>query len=307
MQHPNTAMFAAMPGKLGVDGQQPYAQPHPLLVLPELTIRLSGLYPATTTYDIWRNFSGSGTIVFIELFENRFGVRDGHAKIRFSPPPEVPFWTKGTYRFTTEDGISSYNVRVSCDENTNRVYKIQNPLKKSVFYDEKMKLSPSALDFGVMLYPNSTMPLQTVQARGPKDMSFVVDLRRNRIVATFNVTFRDPRSAGVTDFTSKPAIGQYDRINKYMFQIPFGQLKTINQVVINDTTFALVISLESPPEFLRKREDDKATHSRESLVWNEYDSWFRQTDIVYDPYRLQTAPVSLHKETPVIDIGICKN
>jgi RNA-dependent RNA polymerase len=294
-------MVGAIPRKMGASGHQPYSRP------PELTVRVSGLYPATTTYDIWRNFSRHGTIVLIELFENRLGVRDGHAKIRFSPSPEEPFWTKGspkgTYRFTTADGISSYNVRVSSEKNNKSVFKIQSPLKKSVFYDEKMKLSPAALDFGFMLYSDSMMPMQTVQAAVSNDMSFIVDLLRNRIVATFNVPFRDPRSDVATDFTSRSAIGQHDRINKYMFQIPFSQLKTINRVEINDIAFALVISLESPPEFLRKREDDRATHSNENLVWNEFDSWFRQTDIVYDPYRLKTAHVSLHKETPVIDIG----
>lgn len=306
MQHSTGPMVEAIPRKMGTSGYQPYPRP------PELTVRVSGLHPTTTTYDIWRNFSRQGTIVFIELFEDQFGVKDGHAKIRFSPSPEEPFWIKGsprgTYRFSTADGTTSYNIRVTSEWNTKRLFKIQSPLKKSVFYDEKMKISPSALDFGVMLYPNSMIPMQTVQAEVPNDMSFVVDLLRNRIVATFKVSFRDPRGDGVVDFTSTSAIiGQYDRINKYMFQIPFGQLKTINQVDIDETTFALVISLESPPEFLRKREDDMATHSSENLVWNEFDSWFRQTDIVYDPYRLQTAPVSLHKETPVIDIGNCMN
>jgi len=294
-------MVGAIPRRVGASGHQPYARP------PELTVRISGLYPATTTHDIWRNFSKHGTIVLIELFENRLGVRDGHAKIRFSPSPKDPFWTKGspkgTYKFTTADGISSYNVRVSSEQIKKSVFGIQSPLRKSVFYDEKMKLSPAALDFGFMLYSNSMMPMHTVQADTLNDVSFVVDLLRNRIVATFNVPFRDPRSDGVTDFTSRSAVGQHDRINKYMFQIPFGQLKTINRVDINGAAFALLISLESPPEFLRKREDDGATHSKENPVWNEFDSWFRQTDIVYDPYRLKTAHVSLHKETPVIDIG----
>src|SRR5271155_5204148 len=107
-------MVGAIPRKMGAGGHQPYAGPHPLPAMPELTLRISGLYPATTTYDIWRNFSRQGTIVFIELFVDQFGVKDGTAKIRFSPSPEAPFWTKGTYRFATEDdSIRSYNVRVS--------------------------------------------------------------------------------------------------------------------------------------------------------------------------------------------------
>lgn len=279
--------------------------------LPELTIRVRGLQPTTTTYEVWRNFATKGTIVSIQLFENRYGLRDGHAKIRFSPPPKEPFWTEGlpegTYMFTNDDGLSRYEVHLSNDKNEKRSFKIQSLVRKATFYDEKMKLSPASLEFGVMLHSNSMMLMKTVQADILNDMSFVVDLLHNRIVATFKVAFRDPRSDSVTDFTSTSAIGHYDRINRYMFQIPFSQLKTIHQVDLNDEAFALVISLESPPQFLRKREDDRATHSSENPVWTEFDSWFRQTDIVYDPYRLQITPVAFQKETPVIDIGNFKN
>ena len=38
-------------------------------------------------------------------------------------------------------------------------------------------------------------------------------------------------------------------------------------------------------------------------TWSEFDTWYRQTDIVYDPRRLENAVVSLKKELPVIDIG----
>jgi RNA-dependent RNA polymerase len=68
--------------------------------------------------------------------------------------------------------------------------------------------------------------------------------------------------------------------------------------------FALVISLDSPPQYCRKREDETAGHAKGNLIWSEFDTWYRQTDLVYDPYRLQTAKVTLHKERPVIDIGM---
>ena len=89
-----------------------------------------------------------------------------------------------------------------------------------------------------------------------------------------------------------------------MFQMPFDQLQKIQRVNLGDKGFVLVVSLESPPQFYRKREDEEACHSNEAVVWTEFDTWFRQTDIVYDPYLLQTAVVTLHKERPVIDIGI---
>jgi RNA-dependent RNA polymerase len=134
-------------------------------------------------------------------------------------------------------------------------------------------------------------------------VTFVVDLLHNRIAATFDVEFQDPRSHGDPHFESVARINEYNRINKHMFQISFSQITTISRFNTDEKSFALVLSLESPPPFFRKRTDDRAGHADENLVWSEFDTWYRQTDIVYDPYRLQRAKITLHKEKPVIDIG----
>jgi len=147
------------------------------------------------------------------------------------------------------------------------------------------------------------MPLNSVYPI-EDELAFVVDLLRNRIVANFEVQFRDPRLSGASDYVSPSKKGSYNRINKYMFQIPFGQLKRIQRMDLNPQVFALVITLDSPPQYYRKRQDDTAGHAEGNLLWSEFDTWYRQTDIVYDPYRLQTAKVTLHKERPVIDIGM---
>ncbi|RAL67814.1 hypothetical protein DID88_008541 [Monilinia fructigena] len=62
------------------------------------------------------------------------------------------------------------------------------------------------------------------------------------------------------------------------------------------------MQLDSPPQFYRWRDDRDVTLPG-ALSWTEWDSWFRQTDIVYDPFMLVDAPIALHKERPVIDIG----
>ena len=272
---------------------------------PELSIRISHLPPSFTTWDLFRNFKRYGTIVFVELYE-KCGAKDGGGKIRFSPPPSEAFWTHqpmGLYRVMSEDG-RSWNVHVKLDEKQMlRQFKIQSPIRKSVSYDAKMKLYPSALHFGLMLDQKSMMRMQTVQGDSRDDMSFVVDLLKNRLVATFMVHFKDPRAEVATESRSASTVSRFERKNRYMFQIPFGQLKTVHRVNIDAETLAILISLESPPQFFRKREDEKTCHSNESLVWSEFDSWYRQTDIVYNPYALSTATVALHKERPVIDIG----
>lgn len=277
--------------------------------LPELTFRLRNLSPETTTYDIYRNFKKHGTIVLIELFEGRNGTRDGGGKIRFSPPPQDAFWAQpgsgNRYQMRMENGHDGYICIVELDDRSRkRLFKVRSPINKMVEYDETMKLIPSSLNFGVMLGPEAFMNMQTINSVPGDELSLTIDLLRNRLVASFVVDYKDPRSQWDTNYSSESKISEYDRKNKYMFQIPFTQLKKIYRVDLNESLISLVISLDNPPAFYRKREDEQTCHSNENLLWTEFDTWYRQTDIVYDPYSLGTASVSLHKEQPVIDIGM---
>lgn len=298
----------------------PVIRPTPLLLKsepfawqkrPDCTIRIRNLHRNTTTYELYLNFKRHGEIVWIEIFQDQTGTRDGGAKIRFSPPPAHAFWVKTQgYAIKSADGKDEYVVRLHHEERS-RDFRVQSPIRKMIFYDPTMKLYASALHFGVQVDPSSVMRMHSARpilqgnsSLPREDVTFVVDLNRRRIEATFKVTFKDPRSEGPTNYVSTSPIGQYYRINKFKFWIPFDQLQKIQRINLNDRCFALVISLDTPPQFFRKREDEKSCHNDENCVWSEFDTWFRQTDIVYDPYRLQNAIVTLHKEQPVIDIGI---
>ncbi|KAM3064956.1 hypothetical protein ACMFMG_011216 [Clarireedia jacksonii] len=267
----------------------------------ELSLTISNLDPSTTTYDLYRNFQEYGTVVFIEIFEDRDGKR-GRGKVRFSPPPS-PFWTDTSFPITAEDGSTTCKVFLSVDNKRIRDGKFQSPIRRGVFYDEKMKLSASSLQFGVMVSPDTYMPMHSLRAKRMEDLTLTVNLLKSKLEAHFMVPFTDPRMQGDNEYQSSTKIGQHNRENKYMFAIPLGQVKAIEQVKDESDDLILLISLDSPPQFFRKRDDPKATHQAGALLWNEYDTWFRQTDIVYDPYRLESVPISLPKEKPVIDIG----
>jgi RNA-dependent RNA polymerase len=287
--------------------------PGPIIIKPsfdwqkwdEVVIRVRGLLDTETTYTVWKNFRSQGNITFIELYENRHGPREISAKIKFSPPPKDPFWSVGKPpgRYTMRDDKIWYVVTVSLSDDRRQGLRIQSPIRRHIFYDPKMKLTAGALHFGLMVDPQAMMPMHSVLPL-QEDLTFVVDLLRNRIVASFNVHFEDPRIKGASDYVSKSKIAEYNRVNRYMFQIPFGQLEKIQRMDLNPKVFALVITLDSPPQYYRKREDETAGHAKGNVMWSEFDTWYRQTDLVYDPYRLQTAKVTLHKERPVIDIGM---
>jgi len=280
----------------------------------ELTIKLTHLHPSTTTYDIYRNFKQFGTIVLIELFEGRNGTKDGGGKVRFSPPPLTAFWENlnklGSFPMQEEDGTNSYDCRIEVMKNHNRgPNKVQSPLKPHVFYDATMKLVPTRVHFGTLEKPNVLIAMHTISASPGEHLTFDVDMAKKRITLSFEVTFKDPRTGMSPVVNNEPgeekySVGKLDRANQFMFQIPFAYLKTIFRVDLSDDLSALIIPLENPPQFYRKRLDEAATHSAENLVWTEFDTWYRQTDIVYNPYLLARTPLSLHKQKPVIDIGM---
>ena len=280
----------------------------------ELNIRLTHLQPTTTTYDIYRNFKQFGTIVLIELFEGRSGTKDGGGKIRFSPPPHTAFWENlnnfGNFPIRGEDGANSYDCRLELMKTHNRgPSKIQSPLKPHIFYDATMKLVPTRVHFGTLEKPDLLVAMHTISISPGEDLTFVVDMAKKRITSKFEVTFTDPRTGMNPVVNSEPgeerySVGKLDRVNQFMFQIPFAYMKTIYRVDLSDNLTALVIPLDHPPQFYRKRLDEAATHSAENLLWTEFDTWYRQTDIVYNPYLLARTPLSLHKRRAVIDIGM---
>lgn len=270
----------------------------------ELAVLIKGVHDNETTYNLWRNFSTQGNIVFIDLFEGKDGKRNGGAKIKFSPPPEHPFWEMngGRYPVGSAEGYD-YFVIVSLDTRFANGLRVQSPIKKYVFYDPHMRMYASMLHFVLMIERDTMMPLKSLMPLEVNDLCFCLDLLKNRITATFNVEYKDPRDNGHPEYVSNSALNTHNRINKYRFEIPFGQLKSIQRLELSNEVFALIISLDSPPQYFRKRQDDHAAHSNETSSWSEYDTWYRQTDLVYDPYKLQRAKVALHKEAPVIDIG----
>lgn len=268
----------------------------------ELTVQVRGLKLNETTYNLWKNFRTQGEIAFIDIRETN-GIRDGSARIRYSPPPHTPFWdeceVRGKYPVRAVDD-SLYDVSVSFNPQTSRPFLVQSPIKRHIWYEPQMKMYADRLHFGIMVDHESMMPLRTLEPSEAFDLCFRVNLQKRRIVTNFKVKFLDD---GSTSHLPGYKPNEFNRVNQYRFEIPFGQLKAIQRVELNQGAFGLLISLDNPPQFYRKRMDQKVCHADEGLQWNEMDTWYRQTDLVYDPYPLQRAVVTLHKERPFIDLG----
>ncbi|KAI9740015.1 MAG: hypothetical protein M1818_004766 [Claussenomyces sp. TS43310] len=270
----------------------------------ELSVKISNLSSIFTTLDLWKCFEKEGHISLIEIFENNRGVRDGFARVRFTQPPPVrPFWNSiVTIALPRGEGHSRIKVEL---EPPKRSFQIQSPIRKHVWYPEIMRLVPTMLVFGLMHDRDSMMDMRTIEApprvprSAPNQMKLTLDLLHHRVTVKFSLDLVDSRTVG----TATCPLHSSDRTNKYMFQIPFTQLRKINRVNIGKDHWALIFSLDSPPAFYRKRQQEVETHEDKSFLWKEFDTWFRQTNIVYDPGALQRTAVSLDKRAPVIDIG----
>jgi RNA-dependent RNA polymerase len=269
---------------------------------PELTIKVWNLPSSITTWQLWKKFEREGTVVSIEIYESRQGVREGSAKIRFSPVPYRDFWSTEPVVMRTPDGQGSFQVKIAAEPKKRSGFQVPSPIRKTVWYPEKMSLIPSAIEFGLMFEESVMMRMRHVPSLSRNDLKFDVDLIRNRICIKFQlevVAFPVKQQPITPKGAPKEILSQAER---YMFQIPFGQLQRIYRVKVSETQWALVVSLDSPPQFYRRRPIE-SSHSDDLLVWGEFDAYYRQTDIVYDRNRLKTAAITLHKELAEIDIG----
>ncbi|OBT57998.1 hypothetical protein VE04_02007 [Pseudogymnoascus sp. 24MN13] len=258
----------------------------------ELTVRVSQLPATMTTWDLFKRFEREGSIAFIELHENSRGVRQDSARIRFSPPPNTDFWTRDPITIRLESPeMSEHTVRVS-PEGKKRSFEIQSPIRKMKWYPEVTTLYPQELNFGVMFSETAMMKKRTEVPPARNQMKLKIDLMRRRIVAVFDVDYGN-------ETASNPGLKSI----KHMFQVPFGQLRVMHRVKLDDDRWGLLLTLDSPPQFYLKDSNIQRTHVKQSLVWSEFDSWFRVTDVVADSGAVKKAVVSLNKAAPMIDIG----
>ncbi|KAI9841651.1 MAG: hypothetical protein M1838_003487 [Thelocarpon superellum] len=277
---------------------------------PEIAVRVRGLPKTITTQEVWDMLHAYGAIDFIELFEDRSGQKDGCARIRFRPPPAAPFWTHAHAVPAAVPGGRATPVEMMLERA--RVGMVPHPAKPHMRLAERTVVPIERIDFGFM----SDVMTMTAMHRTVRDgdMSMVLDfnLDRREMDIQFDLALVDPRDPGakaarrvVSMADLDRGVGGLNRVERYRFRIPLEQLRTMHQVGQTARTSTVVISLDSPPNFYRKAvgQQMESSHEGGASTWSEWDTWYRTTDIVYDPTTLRHAPLALQKARPVIDIG----
>lgn len=121
-------------------------------------------------------------------------------------------------------------------------------------------------------------------------IKFLVDLLRRRTEINFSMSL---------DVDTAP-----DHLQQFKIIIPHQQLSELWKVDRSFRDIELILHLDGPPEFFRRTLDMDACHG-DGRTWHERSAWFRQTDIVSKGKILKKAPISLRKDGPLIDIGLC--
>jgi len=148
----------------------------------------------------------------------------------------------------------------------------------------------------------STMMCMTTICRSKKaGISFQQNMKYCEINTKFQLRIRDQRKRQGDELIK--GFGKYNRDDSFRFSLPFSQLRNVRQVFAPDSKLVLLISVENPPKYFKKL-DILQFDNDNRRVWYENDSWYRQTDIVYDPQQLKSVPLAFKKRTqPILDIG----
>ncbi|KAI9820931.1 MAG: hypothetical protein M1826_000806 [Phylliscum demangeonii] len=271
-------------------------------------VRLRRVPPTITTWDLYVTFHNQGPLETIELYQDRNGYRDGTAKLKFRPPPETDFWSAGRFALVRQgDDREIVWVEISLDDKRAFSF-VPSPVNPMVKYPPVIKLRPLTLDFGYM-HSASTM---VAMHSNTTSVTFQLDLIHRSIEVQFRIRITDPAGDGkinsrlpITLHAKRRAVGSLNREERYKFRIPIGQVQTIYEAADSLQNRSMIIALDAPPYFFRKAAESqlRRSHEDKAMYWSEGFTWFRQTDIVYDPLELKYAAMTLKKSRPVIDIG----
>lgn len=182
------------------------------------------------------------------------------------------------------------------EEVSPHVTTIASPVNPAKQYYEFNILSANSIDFGIRLSTMSMITMHKVESYGRVQLN--LNLKRKELDIQF------PLKTG-------------NQMRNFRFRLPISLLSHIYKVSDTETgQIILIIPCDSPPQFfVQKIEDEKRSNggnrtsfSSKEKIWNEWDTWYRETDVIDDVARelLKELPLMNHKDKAIIDIGKCK-
>ncbi|KAI1334703.1 RNA dependent RNA polymerase-domain-containing protein [Xylariaceae sp. FL0016] len=264
----------------------------------ELTIRVSGVPVHAGTVDLWYHFKRYGRIASIEIDEDNNWARKGSAIVRFSPAPKKKCWGESIMVPFGDDRLP-VNVKLLSPREKRSVVS-----PSGVKYSSQMRIEPMAIEFGVLAQENEFMTMRKIKndvAEGEFSIELDLISRFKKLELRFACDLKDPRRQDPS-ITHNSAVGKLEGVAEFKIRIELTHLVKVVWMDNGDDTWCLVISLSNPPQIHQKK-DAESSHSDSRSRWDEYDSWHRAVDIMYDSTWLKDKSVSLPRSHQFIDLG----
>lgn len=244
-----------------------------------LRIYLRDLPSKVTTRQIYNNLEKYGTIVRINILENREGGRSSNAEVAFEPVPNEDFWRHNLSFYSQEE---RYNIRAFISKYQPEKLYIESPVTRQK-YPERLEVEGETLDFGFLSRPQC---MTVMSSTGPATLK--LNLKKRELEVHF--WFKQSSASGV-------------KARLFRFKIALDDEFSIWQTAKN----SFVMHLSKVPQYSKMLNEARdGSHSVESRMWSIEDCWARQTDICdrTTTYKtLNDLPVSLPKVHNAINIS----
>ena len=166
---------------------------------------------------------------------------------------------------------------------------VASPVNPKRRYFEVNTFFADTLRFGARTAQDESINMYTVHSKSK--IQLTLDLKRKEIDIRFPLCIEDSKS-------------------NLRFRMPFSLLSNIYKVVEGNTDeVALIIPFDNSPQFFVQKipidDDDESAFSSNDLRWVDWNTWFRETDVVDGPTRkhMGLKPLSNCRDSAIIDIG----
>jgi RNA-dependent RNA polymerase len=195
------------------------------------------------------------------------------------PRPSQDFWSHP---------VEIDHTRVRIEQLTPRLFFVPSPITPFKKYNEFNILHANSIDFGVRVANESLMIMRTANA--VNRVQVMLNLKRKEIDIQFPF-----------------ALDGEER--NFRFRMPLSLLGHIDRITdLGSRQSTLIIPFESPPQFYiqaKAKSDIAITFRPSDKIWNDWNTWYRQTEVVNRTTRdnLKYEPLKHLKGAAIIDIG----
>lgn len=257
----------------------------------ELVVNVMDIPRCYTTWMVYQMLEQYGKLDYI-----RIETRRRKAFVVFRPAPQDVSWVgeRISATYLDSDGVKR-QFQWHASDATRPTTPYTSPEGK--VYPQQITLPLPNIDFGTMQTEDLMVIMHSIGGNSDDNASLALDLKKKWIVLTFGISMPEPGQG--------PAVSRTFKI-----QLDLAQMHELVVTHGSDGCVSVTFTVDHPPEVYRKTQNIKETHEAPiqgpgdpiSDDWNEYNTWYRQTDIDTNPGG-RNSPIQLRKTSCVLETG----